>query len=51
MRAEKQLAASDDAIRAEGYAPARQRQAVPPNAWDDIVVSYRRGQAWARDTK
>jgi hypothetical protein len=51
MRAERELTASDDAIRAEGYTPTKQRQAVPPNAWDDLVVSYRRGQAWSRDTK
>lgn len=26
----------------------KQRVAIPPDPWDDIQISYTRGQAWAR---
>jgi hypothetical protein len=39
--------AADDALCAEGLAPL-QRRKVPPDAWDDLLVSYWRGQEWAR---
>ena len=47
MRAERELAMADDAIAETGI-PARNRKAIPPNAYDDLIVSHRRGQDWAR---
>ena len=38
-------------IRESGHLPvkpASNRRAIPPNAWDDLTVSYWRGQKWAR---
>ncbi|WP_281280563.1 hypothetical protein [Rhodanobacter lindaniclasticus] len=38
---------ADDAIAETGI-PTRNRRAIPPNAYDDLMVSHRRGQVWAR---
>ena len=47
VRAERELAASADDL-AENEITARNRKPIPPNAWDDLIVSHWRGQAWAR---
>jgi hypothetical protein len=38
---------ADDALRVEGL-NVPHRRAIPPSAWDDLLVSYYRGQPWAR---
>lgn len=48
-RAERQIAMADDAMQSEGVTP-RNRRAIPPNAYDDLLVSTIRGQAWSRRT-
>jgi hypothetical protein len=47
VRAERQIAMADDELASNGIHP-RTRKAIPPNAWDDLIVSTIRGQAWAR---
>lgn len=42
--------AADDALMAEGLPPITRRK-VPPDAWDDLLVSEIRGQAWARKAR
>lgn len=42
------LEASADALRTEGIAVRTRAGAVPRDPWDDVLVSYRRGQAWSR---
>ena len=48
IRAERELRATDADMKAEGLRVPTRRP-IPPNDWDDLVVSYRRGQEWARD--
>jgi hypothetical protein len=43
----RDLEATDAELRAEGL-PQPHRNAKPPTAWDDLIVSYRRGQPWSR---
>ena len=49
--AERGLEAATFAIRESDQLPvkpASNRKAIPPNAWDDLIVSQWRGQKWAR---
>ena len=47
IHAERQLADADDELRNEGIVP-RHRKAIPPNAYDDLLVSQWRGQSWSK---
>jgi len=49
MRAMKQIGQADAGYADEGMAARRNRKPIPPDAWDDIRVSYWRGQPWARN--
>ena len=49
MRAKRELQASADAMTAEGLPIHKTRNTTPPDDWDDLPISYTRGQAWARD--
>ncbi len=49
--AERGIEAAAFDIRESGQLPvlpASNRKAIPPNAWDDLIVSQWRGQKWAR---
>lgn len=46
-RTERQLEAVNDALVSEGLHKPH-RQAIPPNALDDLFVSHIRGQEWSR---
>jgi len=35
----------------EGIVQHRQRKAVPRDSWDDVQISYTRGQPWQRVVK
>jgi hypothetical protein len=44
----RELEASHDAMEDEDLTIHSTRQAIPPTDWDDLFVSYMRGQEWAR---
>lgn len=50
-RAKRELQASADAMSAEGLTIRTTRNTTPPDDWDDLPISYTRGQAWARKNK
>ena len=47
LSAERGIEATDLDLKAEGL-PIPHRKAIPPNAWDDLLVSTLRGQPWHR---
>jgi len=47
-RALRELEASLDALTDEDVPVHATRQAIPPTDWEDITVSYTRGQEWSR---
>jgi hypothetical protein len=47
-RALLELESSLDALTDEDLPIHATRQAIPPTDWDDLFVSYMRGQEWAR---
>jgi hypothetical protein len=49
MRAMRGLQDSAEDMAAEGITIRKTRGPTPPNALDDLVVSYTRGQAWSRN--
>lgn len=47
----KRIARENDEYGDEGITRHRQRKALPPDAWDDLPISYTRGQPWQRVVK
>lgn len=47
LRQKRQVAHADDSLRSEGITPP-QRKAIPPDDYDDLPISYLRGQSWSR---
>ena len=50
-RAKRELQASAEAMSAEGLTIHKTRNTTPPDDWDDLPISYTRGQAWSRNPK
>ena len=50
-RAKRELEASAEAMSAEGLTIHKTRNTKPPDDWDDLPISYTRGQAWARNNE
>lgn len=50
-RAKRELEASAEAMSAEGLTIRQTRNTTPPDDWDDLPISYTRGQVWARKPK
>jgi len=43
------MESSIDAMNEEDLPIHATRQAIPSTDWDDLTVSYTRGQGWARE--
>jgi hypothetical protein len=48
-RAMRELQASADAMAEEGLMIRKTRNTTPPDDWDDLPISYTRGQPWSRN--
>jgi len=47
----KRIQRINEEYRDEGITAHKQRKALPPDAWDDLQISYTRGQPWQRVVK
>lgn len=47
----RRIASADDEFDDEGIVRHKQRKAIPPCPWDDLPISYTRGQEWRRIVK
>lgn len=48
FRTPRHIRAKKEVLRAEDEGVFKNRKAIPPTDWDDLTVSYIRGQKWSR---
>lgn len=48
IRRPAHIRAKRELLRAEDEGVVKNRKPIPPSDWDDMVVSYHRGQKWSK---
>lgn len=48
LRKPKHMRAKRELLKAQDEGVLKNRKAIPPDDWEDMVVSYYRGQEWNR---